>query len=124
MLIVAVDIEAGLIEVVSAGHTAPILIDGHGSRFVPAHVGVPVGVAREGDYPSTTASFDRGATLLLFTDGLFERRGETIDDGLARLLASVGAVAEHDLDRLLGDLTALQRNGDTHDDTALLGVRR
>ncbi len=36
--------------------------------------------------PETETSFSAGATLVLYTDGLIERRGEDIDTGLARLI--------------------------------------
>jgi hypothetical protein len=61
------------------------------------------------------------ATLLAFTDGLVERRGESIDAGLERLQHA--ATANHcELDDLLGKLVdELRHDGD--DDTAIAGLR-
>jgi serine phosphatase RsbU (regulator of sigma subunit) len=61
--------------------------------------------------------------LLFFTDGLVERRGEDLDQGLARLIAAVsadgsGAVADQ-LDLLIKRLVPDQAS----DDTAVVGVR-
>ncbi len=64
-----------------------------------------------------------GSTLLLYTDGLVERRGESLEDGIQRLRALFGAVGDRHpddvCDALLGsDLTESRR-----DDTAVLAVR-
>jgi serine phosphatase RsbU (regulator of sigma subunit) len=67
---------------------------------------------------------DRGATVLLYTDGLMERRGEDLDAGLARLRDTLTDLAARDLvldelcDRLLGALAH-----SAEDDVALLAVR-
>ena len=72
----------------SAGHLPPLLIDPRAiPRFVHADaLGAPLGLLSAGHQP-TEISFHLppGATLLLYTDGLVERRGEDIGDGLARL---------------------------------------
>ena len=69
-----------------------------------------------------TVAVPPAATLLAYTDGLVERRGESIDDGLARLrdaaLAQDGDLAGL-LTRLVNDL----RHGYSDDDTAIVGLR-
>jgi hypothetical protein len=61
----------------------------------------------------------RGATFLAYTDGLIERRGENLDDGLAHLRdAAAGDGA--DLPELIGRLL---RRAPSEDDTAILGLR-
>jgi serine phosphatase RsbU (regulator of sigma subunit) len=63
-----------------------------------------------------------GSTLLLYTDGLVERRGEDLDDGLQRLVAAVETLTEHDLETFCDAL--INRLGDDgQDDIALLAVR-
>jgi Stage II sporulation protein E (SpoIIE)/PAS fold len=70
------------------------------------------------------AAFREGAVLVLYTDGLIERRREDIDTGLARLADSL---ARHQTDdpETLADavLTDLLPPGDATDDTALIIVR-
>jgi serine phosphatase RsbU (regulator of sigma subunit) len=65
----------------------------------------------------------RDGTLLLFTDGLFERRGELLDDGRARLAEAVGRSSALPLaelcDRLLEELVGQG----AEDDVAVLAVR-
>ena len=66
-------------------------------------------------------SLARGDTLLLYTDGLIERRDRSIDDGLHELVDQLTGTDTLSLDELC-DL--LLRAGDHHeDDTALLAVR-
>ena len=64
----------------------------------------------------------RHATLLAFTDGLVERRGEDIDFGLARLRDTAMA-QDLDLPDLLSHLVSDLRDGYSHDDTAIVGLR-
>jgi serine phosphatase RsbU (regulator of sigma subunit) len=119
---VLVDLAAGTATIANAGHPLPLVLDPAGARFVQTHVGPPIGVVRGAVYESATVALAPAATLLLFTDGLFERRGETIDDGMDRLRRSA-AVHTGTLDELLdGVVTDLLSPG-TDDDAAILGVR-
>ena len=63
-----------------------------------------------------------GSTLLLFTDGLVERRGAHLDDGLAWLVAGVADLAGADLDELC-DALLEQVAGAAEDDVVLLALR-
>jgi serine phosphatase RsbU (regulator of sigma subunit) len=103
----------------NAGHPGPLLIDGANADFVATRVGPPVGVATS-EYQAVVVSVPPDATLVAFTDGLFERRGESPDDGLARLRAA--ATGYDSLDALLdGMLHTLTPDGGD-DDTAILAV--
>jgi serine phosphatase RsbU (regulator of sigma subunit) len=123
LLCALLDVEAHRLSLASAGHLPPLLIEGGQARFLLSEVGVPIGVvARDGSYETTEFDVPVGATLLAYTDGLVERRGETLDVGLERLRATA-VTAELPLDDLLvrlGDEMATE--GHT-DDTAILGVR-
>ena len=83
---------------------------------------MPVGVVRSPEYPTVERRVAPGAALLGFTDGLFERRGETIDAGLERLRSTVAAATDRSLPALL-DLLVDRLTGTAHDDAAILGVR-
>jgi len=71
---------------------------------------------------------DRGSTLLLYSDGLVERRGESLDVGLERLrtvaegLAAAGADLDELVDGLLARLVDVQGER-ADDDVALIAVR-
>lgn len=105
----------------NAGHPSPVLVDGRRCTTVDAPAGVPVGVRSEAQYETVTVPLPAGVTLLVFTDGLVERRGETLDAGLDRLCASAdgGLPLDEMLGRLLADLTP----DGSEDDVAILGLR-
>src|SRR4029077_6140587 len=87
VLCALIDVDAHKVTVASAGHMAPLLLNGRGGEFVEVEVGVAIGIARRtrSDYQEVTTSVPQRATLVAFTDGLVERRGEILDVGLARL---------------------------------------
>jgi serine phosphatase RsbU (regulator of sigma subunit)/type II secretory pathway pseudopilin PulG len=121
-LCAVIDVDGHRVTVASAGHIAPLLIEGATGRFVELEVGVPIGVAREAPYLEVTISVSPGATLLAFTDGLVERRGEVLDVGLSRLreAATAKPLALDDLVEMLARDLASDGH---HDDSAILGVR-
>ena len=68
----------------------------------------------------TTAA--RG-TLIAYTDGLVERRGETLDTGLKRLLQTAADRCGSSLDDLLTSLVSELTGDSPTDDIALIGLR-
>lgn len=106
----------------TAGHPEPLLVDPDGPRFVPGTIGLPVGVRRGADYVEAVHPLPATGTLFFYTDGLIERRGETLTVGMARLsraAAQPGESLEQALDSILDEAIP---DGSV-DDTALLGVR-
>jgi serine phosphatase RsbU (regulator of sigma subunit) len=117
-----IDIGEHRIALASAGHPAPLLLDGSGARFPELQVGVPIGVAGADDgYSQTRIATSSETMLIAYTDGLVERRGESLDVGLARL-RDVALDAGADLDVLVERL-ARELASQNNDDTAILGVR-
>ncbi|MER6562256.1 SpoIIE family protein phosphatase [Streptomyces sp. NPDC001027] len=110
----------------SAGHPPPVLLDPGGAvTFLDQATDPPLGARPEHvPRPEASTAFAEGATLVLYTDGLIERRHEDIDVGLARLADSVVRHGRSDpealADALLADL--LPSTGAT-DDTALVVLR-
>jgi phosphoserine phosphatase RsbU/P len=111
------------IQFVNAGHLPPLLVTAGGEpRFLESESGVPIGV-QAGSYVTTTISVDPGDVLLLYTDGLIERRGESIDDGLDRL-RTFATNAPADPSELADHVLRLLMPGHGgEDDIALLAVR-
>jgi phosphoserine phosphatase RsbU/P len=74
-----------------AGHLLPVLAaPGQPARVVDVPVDLPLGTGQFGHTrQSTTFAFPAGAVLVCYTDGLVERRGELIDEGIDRLCAVV-----------------------------------
>lgn len=69
-----------------AGHLEPLIIGGEGLvEYAASAAGLPLGVSEAARYVPSVAPLRRGAGILLFTDGLVERRSESIDVGLDRL---------------------------------------
>jgi serine phosphatase RsbU (regulator of sigma subunit) len=83
-----VDPEAGVITWANGGHPPPLLRPPDGRcAYLEGGNGL-VGV-EEVVYETHSQGFDRGSALVLYTDGLIERRGESLDAGLERLQAAV-----------------------------------
>ncbi len=124
LLYMVVDEDAG-VRFASAGHLPPLLLSSSGqTRFLWAAPGAPLGVNDPAHYEDVEAELAAGDTLLLYTDGLVERRGEMIDTGLERLSRSLAA-APRELEELCAHVLAdAEDRSRSRDDTALLAVRR
>jgi serine phosphatase RsbU (regulator of sigma subunit) len=123
VLCAVVDLSGGTATIANAGHPNPLLLTRtDGTRFIETAVGVPVGVMPGVRYESVPVTIPPGATLLAFTDGLFERRGESVDAGMARLREAAEARDGSLVDLLEGVASDLRRAGPA-DDAALLGLR-
>lgn len=68
-----------------AGHVEPLIVRGGCVALGASASDVPLGVSIDAAYRTVTAGFGPGDSVLIFTDGLVERRGEPIDVGLERL---------------------------------------
>jgi serine phosphatase RsbU (regulator of sigma subunit)/CheY-like chemotaxis protein/anti-sigma regulatory factor (Ser/Thr protein kinase) len=125
LLYLVVDGEGTSLRYASAGHPPPAVLDADGgARFLAARAGPPLGALDHTTYSDHPADLAPGSTLLLYTDGLIERRGEVIDAGLKRL-ADALADAPSDLEELCAYVLATATSGSVPgDDTALLGLRR
>jgi hypothetical protein len=118
----SIDIDHHLLTVASAGHFAPLVIDGGTARYVDLEVGPPIGVLPRTEPAEVTITVPAGAAVVAFTDGLVERRGEHLDVGLARL-AEAAASHRGSMDELLGRLLDDLAPAGSDDDIAILGVQ-
>ena len=111
------------LSVVSAGHHPPLVLRRSGEvTAAPTPPRRPLGTEPDTCAP-TTFPFVHGDTLLLFTDGLVERRGEHIDAGLDRLRANIRVLARADLAGGLRQLVAQVHEDGGADDVTALAVR-
>jgi serine phosphatase RsbU (regulator of sigma subunit) len=117
-----VDVAGHRITLANAGHPNPLVVGDGTARYATTTIGPPVGVAGQATYTEATISVPENATLLAYTDGLIERRGENIDVGSERLrdaaLSSHGSVED-----LLTSILAASIPTGAADDTAILGLR-
>jgi len=105
-----------------AGHPPPLVVEASGAtRFLEGGRSLPLGASQAAAFPEAQDELEQGSTLLLYTDGLVERRGWAIDHGLAQLAEAartpaenVHELVEHVLDSLLAE--------EHEDDVALVAV--
>lgn len=117
------DPETGVARVASAGHLPMILVAGGTASFVEGATGPPLG-AGPAARVTDTFTVPAGGTLVLYTDGLVERRAEPLDDRLEMLRAAVDG-AESDPQRIVETALATMLAGEIHpDDAVVLAVRR
>jgi serine phosphatase RsbU (regulator of sigma subunit)/anti-sigma regulatory factor (Ser/Thr protein kinase) len=122
--LIELDARAQELEAVIAGHLPPLVVDpsGHARLLEQAH-GLPVGVHTGYDYQATRHPFPTGSRLLLYTDGLIERRDESIDTGFERLTGAAQAAARlADSPLADGVYRALLDETPLDDDVALLAI--
>jgi serine phosphatase RsbU (regulator of sigma subunit)/anti-sigma regulatory factor (Ser/Thr protein kinase) len=109
-----------------AGHPPPLLVRADGTAaYLEGGRGLPLGVDERADQPEDEARVDPGDMLLLYSDGLVERRRESLDAGLARLELAAREVVAEPAERVCERiLTAVFPDGPPADDVALLLLRR
>jgi phosphoserine phosphatase RsbU/P len=106
-----------------AGHLPPVIaFSGQPAELTRAAAGLMIGVDARVQRPVTAVAIPPGALLCFYTDGLVERPGQLIDDGLTRLCRAVTAQPpEGACAAVMGALIGSER---ARDDVALLMIRR
>jgi len=109
---------------VVAGHPPPLIRGPDGTTsFLEAGRSLPIGVDASLAFEAGEAWLEEGSTILLYTDGLVERRGSPLDEGLRRLAVSAAASADDPEELVDTVLRALSGDGERPDDIAVLAVR-
>ncbi|WP_324789573.1 SpoIIE family protein phosphatase [Streptomyces sp. H51] len=104
-----------------AGHLPPVLVRGSDAAALPLLKGLLLGALPEATYEEHEVQLAVDDTLLMYTDGLIERRDRSVEESLAQLLTAARTVPptlDQQLDRLL-----THSRSDTDDDTCIVGVR-
>jgi GAF domain-containing protein len=105
----------------NAGHPPPLLLHADGrAELLADGAGMVMGVLPERDRPTAVATLPEGSTLLLYTDGLVERRGSDPDADAATLVEAAVHGTDGTLDGLCDRLVEI---APVADDVALLAVR-
>jgi GAF domain-containing protein/anti-sigma regulatory factor (Ser/Thr protein kinase) len=107
-----------------AGHPAPVVRRPDGAAvFLEEGRSLPVGVGADVSYAQGVAELEPGSTVLLFTDGLVERRDRSLEEGL-ELLRSVVEAGPSEPEELIEQVLAELLPGDERgDDVAVLAAR-
>ncbi|MFC8794728.1 SpoIIE family protein phosphatase [Streptomyces cinereoruber] len=123
---VLLDPETGEARAVRAGHPQPLLLRPDGTADpVDLAGGMVLGIDDGASYPVTRLRLAPGAVLALFTDGLVERPGRDIDEGIERLRRALAATASLPLSETADRLTREARQATSRpDDIALLLAAR
>ena len=125
---IRLDPATGLARAARAGHPPPLLRNPDGStRVLDLPGGVVLGVDAGARYPVTELQVEPGAVLALYTDGLVERPGVDIDDGISALrlaLTRAGNPSTRLADLADRLTTAAQHTAERPDDIALLLATR
>ena len=122
VLCAAIDIPGRTMTLASAGHLPPLVKSNGSAELATLRTGLPVGVTGPGAYEAVVVDIPPKGTVLLYTDGLVERRGEILDDGLDRLRDTARSV-DGSLEHLLTEVVDRLTDTGSSDDTAVLGVR-
>jgi PAS domain S-box-containing protein len=106
-----------------AGHPPPLLCAGGSAEFLEQTGGTPLG-SMASPYGSASRTLDESSMLVLYTDGLVERRSVAIDEGLTWLASRVCTGTETDLDGLCAALIEERfGNQPTDDDICVFALR-
>jgi PAS domain S-box-containing protein len=109
----------------NAGHLPPLVVnpDGSVAELAPWIGDLMLGVDASAQRRESLVTLDRGSTVLLYTDGLVERRDADLDQGLHRLRTALTQLADLPLEELLDELLERLVQGRPDDDVALVAVR-
>jgi PAS domain S-box-containing protein len=108
----------------NAGHPPPFLVRANGIvNVLDTDDGMLLGLDPESGRHDHVVTMVPGDTLILFTDGLVERRDSPIEEGLARLAECLAAVHDLPLEDLLSELVASLLPVNADDDVAVLALR-
>jgi serine phosphatase RsbU (regulator of sigma subunit) len=109
----------------NAGHLPPLVVNPDGSiaELATWKGDLLLGVDPDTQRRESVVTLDRGATVLLYTDGLIERRDADLDAGLVRLRNTLIELADRPLEELLDEVLERLVHGRPEDDVALVAVR-
>jgi serine phosphatase RsbU (regulator of sigma subunit) len=127
MLYLTLDPATGEIACAGAGHPEPRLVRPDGSVVELAARGLALGIAPDQEYPEAHAVLERGAAVVLFTDGVVESRLDGALYGqtrLDRLLSERRALPAEELARAVVEDSRAFAGGGLADDSAVVVVKR
>ena len=118
-----VDSDLRTVRFASAGHVPPLVVSPDGeARFLEGAPNPPLGVFDSAGHEELTAKLEQGSTIVLYTDGLVEQRGVSIDAGLEALRRAARNPADpvELCDHLVESMLYIHP---AHDDIAVLALQ-
>jgi serine phosphatase RsbU (regulator of sigma subunit) len=116
------DVDRNEVTLANAGHLRPFLLSDDCQDYLVTPTGPPLGVG-PALYESTTYALAPNSTLVAFTDGLIERRGENLDVGFARLSQALSENRDAGVEDLIDSAIAELSTDSSDDDLAILVLR-
>jgi chemotaxis family two-component system sensor kinase Cph1 len=120
VVVLDIDLVAQSVRVASAGHLPPLLVRGEQASYLEAEPAPALGADARAIYSEREYSLRPGDRLLLFSDGLIEQRGESLDAGLAELLATAVHISPTVPLEAACDLVIKQMKADSRSDDVML----
>lgn len=102
LTIVRISADGSVVRWARAGSLPPVVVGPGGAHVADSEVCPPLGLGRCDERHVAEVSLEPTGSIVFFSDGLIERRGESIDDGLAR--AAAAAARSIDVDDLIAEL--------------------
>ncbi len=118
---IVLDPTSGQLTYASAGHPPTLIVDANGeTRWLEDGRSMPLCTSRPQTRPAASALLDPGSVVIMYTDGLVERRRESLDLGLERL--RVTAIRDRHLSpvHICDNLIEMASHSVTEDDTVVL----
>lgn len=121
VIVARIDIRTGHVEASSAGHLMPFITGSVDDTptAAPIKLSPPIGV-RGATYVTSEFVLEPGQFMVMFSDGLVERRTASIDEGLQRLASQLAASR----DRRAPTVSAAMTPNDTDDDVTVISLGR
>jgi PAS domain S-box-containing protein len=120
VLYVVLDLERRKLSWAHAGHPPALLRSGGETRLLEGAGRPPIGFLHDEAFPLSETELPDDAMIVLYTDGLVERRGEMIDVGLERLR---GTLAGKPVDGLCSRLRSVMDAESSEDDICILAAQ-
>ncbi|WP_329209256.1 SpoIIE family protein phosphatase [Streptomyces sp. NBC_00683] len=118
------DPDTGTLDIARAGHPDPVVINVDGTAVIRQTAGgLPLGIEKDADYPTTRVVLEPGETIMLCTDGLIETGGHDMATGWTRLRPVLEEPTE-DLEKLADALVQAVHGPGSHHTTGPLVDRR
>jgi anti-sigma regulatory factor (Ser/Thr protein kinase) len=125
LIYLVLDPDSGQAVLVNAGHPPPLVRHADGRcEYLGPEPNLPLGVQPSARYVEHPVELPPDATVLLYTDGLTERRDRSLDEGFEHLAAAMGAAPTEPQAACEHVLRAMLGNEQPNDDVALLALHR
>ena len=124
MIYAVLNLDTWTVDFARAGHPYPLVVRSDGSATLMTDAsGPPLGTGGEAVYNDQHIQLGSGDTLLLYTDGLIERRGSQLTDGESALVDAATAASEEPELKVREVIERLTEGAEIADDIAVLAVK-